>query len=236
MPAFHGTKLTNSEQVAASTVWILGILPLLIGNHESVIVKSFRLGTVEDTGGLLGLLVWIGVFGLAVSIGYALDSWLIGWIILGTSVALIFCIISIHPRFNTWVEFSDRLKHHHSSGVDTYEWDQVSGISFVWSDESSDLDIMLSNGKTIALGWLPEKLGEAAASLLPGLTIGDEEARKRLVIALGKLAQINCYVDKTCDIGWVAEMRKVMIPHLEKALDDSDENVRAAATDALKLR
>jgi HEAT repeat protein len=152
------------------------------------------------------------------------------------SVALIYLGLT-RPRFDSWIEFSDCLKRCDFFGIHTYDWRHVEEICYVEGDEedSPEIRITLANNKRISFDKGLSTLKDIASTLLTGLSSEDPDTRKCVVHGLERLCLVTCYDGgDVYDPSWMAEVRKEMIPHLEKALEDSDENVRAAAAAALQ--
>lgn len=186
----------------------------------------------------------LGLFGLLFGVAWFHDqriSWQMGSIMLMASLAL-FYLAFTHRRFDSWVEFSNCLKMRDFFGIHTYHWREVAAISLEFSDEGKDVKIMLTNNKTIEMQDGPETLRDIATSLVTRLSSEEPDTREAAIDGLDKLGCVNCYYSGSGVSGIhdfhpspseVVEMRKEIISHLEKALEDSNENVRAAATDAL---
>jgi hypothetical protein len=184
----------------------------------------------------------MGLFGLGFAIVFASDeriSWQMVSTIAVVSLALLYLAYS-RPWCRSWIEFGDRLRLRDLSGIHTYDWCEVSEISFISGDEGDDTRIELTNGKILSVDVDRVTLQTAATALLTCLDGETPKTRQCVVLALNRLATMICYdgasaPSEVCIYhpSWQTEMRMEIESGLASALEDSDVNVRAAATDAI---
>ena len=164
---------------------------------------------------------------------------LIGIVIIAISAATMYLAFT-HPRFKDWIEFGENVKVHSFSGTKVYRWCDVVSISYEYNMETGKEAVLtLSRSGPLQEKFDPSELENIAESLSTGLHSQEAEIRESVVHGLNRLGCTESLIvgpagSRTHSYDRrVAEMRKVIVSHVEKVLDDSYESVRAAAADAL---